>query len=140
MSCVLVTTFQAARPSLRWSSDAKARATWNGSPKLVETVAPSPMWRVTVLSAASSVIGSNRLTNDGMVAGIHRQAVGDEEQVEFAALGDARDRLHHRQAAAARGGAFVAPAGRMVAGAEHEHAEMHLTLAIGHDAGVFPAY
>jgi hypothetical protein len=39
---VLVTTFQAARPPLRWSRDANARATWYGSPKLVDTVAPSP--------------------------------------------------------------------------------------------------
>jgi hypothetical protein len=63
--CVLVTTFHAARPPLRWSSDAKLRATWKGSLKLVDTVAPSPMWRVAMLSAASSVIGSKRLTNEG---------------------------------------------------------------------------
>ena len=67
--CVLVTTFHAARPPLRWSREAKLRATWNGSLKLVDTVAPSPTWRVTMLSAASSVIGSKRLTNDGWSPG-----------------------------------------------------------------------
>ena len=66
---MLVTTFQAARPPQRWSSDAKARATWNGSLKLVETVAPSPMCCVTMPSAASSVIGSNRLMKDGWSPG-----------------------------------------------------------------------
>ena len=44
--CVLVTTFQAARPPQRWSRDAKLRATWKGSLKLVDTVAPSPTCRV----------------------------------------------------------------------------------------------
>src|SRR5436309_15392705 len=68
-----------------------------------------------------------------MIAGIHRQSVGDEEQVEFPTLGGACDGLHHRKAATAHGGAFGAPSGRMIAGAEHEDAEMHLTLAIGHD-------
>ena len=54
-------------------------------------------------------------------------ATGDEQQVEFAALGDAGDFLDHREVVVADRGVLAAPAGRMVAGAEHKDAEMHLT-------------
>src|SRR5581483_4173440 len=53
--------------------------------------------------------------------------VGYEEHVELSAFRDRGDRLHHRHAAARRIGAFVAPAGGMIAGAENENAEMHLS-------------
>src|SRR5262249_31290973 len=91
-------------------------------------VAPSPMWRVAALSAASSVIGSDRLAQEGCVPGFHTHPIGKKEMIELAALSDARDRLHHREAAARRIRGLPTPAGRMIAGAEHEHAEMHLTL------------
>src|SRR5262249_28948265 len=68
----------------------------------------------------------------GVVAGVHHHGVGDEEQVEFSALGDLRARLHHRPAAVARGRPLVAPAGGVVAGPEPEHAEMHLALHCRH--------
>jgi len=54
------------------------------------------------------------------------KTVGDEQQVEFAALGDTGDFLDHREVVIADRGALPAPAGRMVAGAEHKDAEMHL--------------
>src|SRR5215470_7170696 len=72
----------------------------------------------------------------GVIPCVHRQAVGNEEQVKFPAFGDARDLLHDLQAAAACGVAFVAPAGGMVAGSEDEDAEVHLTFGRGHIAYV----
>src|SRR5262245_2148057 len=65
----LVTTFQAARPRVRWSIEANVRATWYGSPKLVETVAPRPMCRVEAESAEMSVVGSKRQRNEGWSPG-----------------------------------------------------------------------
>src|SRR5207244_255226 len=62
-----------------------------------------------------------------VVAGIHDQAVGDEHEVELAALGLARDLLDDREVVVAGRGALVAPPGGVVAGAEDEDAEMHLT-------------
>ena len=54
--------FQAARPPLMWSSEAKRRATWNGASKVVEPVAIRPICSVTMASADSSVNGSNDVT------------------------------------------------------------------------------
>ncbi len=70
----------------------------------------------------------------GMVARIHDQPVRHEHQVELAAFGGARNLLDHRQLVVAGRGALVAPAGGVVAGAQHKHAEMHLTLARTHRA------
>src|SRR5919198_1382472 len=61
----LVTTFHAARPLLMWSIEANVRATWYGSPKVVETVAPRPMRRVDALSAEINVVGSKRHRKEG---------------------------------------------------------------------------
>src|SRR5262249_40351773 len=58
--------------------------------------------------------------------------IGDEEQIEFSPLGNLRDGRHYRQAGAGRERAVVAPSGRVVPGAEHEHPEMHLALGRGH--------
>jgi hypothetical protein len=63
-----------------------------------------------------------------MVGGIHRHRVGDEHQVELAAFGDAGDLLHHRQFHVRGECAVHAPARHVVAGAEYEDAEMHLTV------------
>src|SRR5436309_1679019 len=68
----------------------------------------------------------------GMVPGIHCQAVGDEEQVEFSSLRDASNGLQHWPAAVARGRPVIAPSRRVVPGTEHEHPEMHLALGCGH--------
>src|SRR5258708_4117590 len=62
---LLVTTFQATRPWLKCCSDWKVRATVKGSLKLVETVAPRPTRRVTRLKAATVVVGSKRVWNEG---------------------------------------------------------------------------
>lgn len=51
--------FQPARPLLMWSREANFRARWNGSLKVVETVAMSPMCSVTAAMAESRVSGSN---------------------------------------------------------------------------------
>ncbi len=51
--------FQPARPLLMWSREANLRARWNGSLKVVETVAMSPMCSVTAAMAESRVSGSN---------------------------------------------------------------------------------
>jgi hypothetical protein len=64
-----------------------------------------------------------------MIARVHHHRVGDEQQVELAALGNARDLLHDRQLHMAGGGAFIPPAGGMVARPEDEHPHMHLTPA-----------
>lgn len=56
-----MTRFHAARPSLRWSSEASFRATWYGSLYVVDTVAASPMCSVRCESAPSSVKGSVRM-------------------------------------------------------------------------------
>ena len=93
----LVTTFHAARPPLMWSIEPKMRATLNGSEKLVETVAPRP---ICVVQAAERGDQRGRLEaahERRMVARVHHHRVGDEQQVELAALGDAGDLLHHRQ-------------------------------------------
>ena len=66
-----------------------------------------------------------------VIAGVHRQPVGDEEQVELAAFGDAaRSVFITGRLQLVVNAPSIAPAGRMVAGAEHEHAEMHLALAM----------
>ena len=67
-----------------------------------------------------------------MIAGVHDQPIGDEEQIELAALGDLRALQTTGQLAVAGRGALVAPAGEMIAGAEPEHAEMHWRLTGGH--------
>ena len=67
-----------------------------------------------------------------MVPGIHDQAVGDEQQVELAALGLAGDLLDDREVVVAGRRPLVAPAGGVVAGAEDEHAEMHLAPSRTH--------
>ena len=61
----LVTMFHAARPPEMLCSVMNVRATSNGSQKLVDTVAPSPTWRVTAAKAAISVVGSKRDTKAG---------------------------------------------------------------------------
>jgi hypothetical protein len=53
-----VTRFQAARPLLRWSRVPKKRARLNGSWKVVDTVAISPIREVMPLSAATNISGS----------------------------------------------------------------------------------
>jgi hypothetical protein len=70
-----------------------------------------------------------------VVAGIEDQPIGDEDEIELAALGGTGDLLHDRQFAAAGRRALVAPASGVVAGAEHEHAEMHLTVGGTHRLG-----
>src|SRR5262249_54472787 len=67
-----------------------------------------------------------------VISRVHDDGIGDEEQIEFPPLGDLRDGCHHRQAGAGRERAVVAPSGRVVPGAEHEHPEMHLALGRGH--------
>ena len=57
--------FHAARPPEMLCSVMNVRATSNGSLKLVDTVAPSPTWRVTAAKAAISVVGSKRDTKAG---------------------------------------------------------------------------
>jgi hypothetical protein len=61
-----------------------------------------------------------------VIAGVHDEPVGHEQEIELAALGLPGDLLDDRQVVVAGGGAVVAPARRMIAGAEHEHAEVHL--------------
>src|SRR5215471_1272727 len=60
-----------------------------------------------------------------MVPGVHDEPVGHEQEVELAALGLPRDLLDDRQVVVAGRRAVVAPSGGMIAGAEHEHAEVH---------------
>ena len=67
-----------------------------------------------------------------MIAGVHDQRIGNEEQVEFAALGDLRAGGDQRPTGIAAPGALVAPAGGMIAGAEPENAEVHLAFDGGH--------
>ena len=86
------------------------------------------------LSAVIRVVGSKRHRNDGWSVGSIDHRVGDEQQVELAAFGDAGDLLHHRQFHVGGEGAVRAPAGHMVAGAEDEDAQMHLTVGRGHGA------
>src|SRR5579864_9340014 len=69
-----------------------------------------------------------------MVARVHDRRVGDEQEVELAALGDAGDLLHGRQLDMGFERARVPPAGRMVAGPEHKHPEMHPPLGCAHFA------
>src|SRR5438034_1005687 len=61
-----------------------------------------------------------------MVPGVHDEPVGHEQEVELAALGVPGDLLDDRQVVVAGRRAVVAPAGGVIAGAEHEHAEVHL--------------
>src|SRR5262245_49673190 len=69
-SLLLVTTFQATRPLLRCCRDWNTRATVKGSLKLVDPVAPRPTCRVTRLRAATVVVGSKRVWNDGWSLGM----------------------------------------------------------------------
>src|SRR6266446_2392656 len=62
-----------------------------------------------------------------MVPGVHDEPVGHEQEVELATLGMLGDLLDDRQVVVAGRRAVVAPSGRVIAGAEHEHAEVHLT-------------
>src|SRR6266850_3930095 len=62
-----------------------------------------------------------------MIPGVHDEPVGYEQEVELAALGLPGDLLDDRQIVVAGGRAVVAPSGGVIAGAEHEHAEVHLT-------------
>src|SRR5271154_7034764 len=70
-----------------------------------------------------------------MVSRVHDQPVGNEQKVEFTALGNAGNFGRDRKIVVADRGPIVAPAGGMVAGAEHEHAEMHLTSGGTHSRG-----
>jgi hypothetical protein len=67
-----------------------------------------------------------------MVARVHDQPVGNKQQVEFAALGYTGNLLRHRQIKVADRCAVIAPAGRVVTGAEDKNPEMHLTGGRGH--------
>ena len=134
MGLELVTTFHAARPPLMWSIEPKTRATLYGSEKLVETVAPSPIWVVQAASAVISVVGSKRHRNDGWSVGSIAIESEMNSRSNLPALGDAGDLLHHRQFHVGGEGAVGAPAGHVVAGAEDEDAEMHLTAGRGHGA------
>src|SRR5882672_5986281 len=62
-----------------------------------------------------------------MVPGVHDEPVGHEQEVELATLGMPGDLLDDRQIVVAGRRAIVAPSGGVIAGAEHEHAEVHLT-------------
>ena len=62
-----------------------------------------------------------------MVPGIHHEPVGHEQEIELAALRLPGDLLDDRQVVVAGRRAVVAPSGGVIAGAEHEHAEVHLT-------------
>ena len=62
-----------------------------------------------------------------MVPGVHDQPVGHEQEVELATLGVMGDLLDDRQVVVAGGRTVVTPSGGVIAGAEHEHAEVHLT-------------
>ena len=84
----LVTTFQAARPPLIWSIEPNSRATLNGSEKLVETVAPSPIWLVDALRTEIRVVGSKRHTNDGWSVGKHAaQIIAEPVRGDFTSAG-----------------------------------------------------
>jgi hypothetical protein len=61
-----------------------------------------------------------------MIAGVHDEAVGDEEQVELPALGLAGDLLDEREVVVAGRRALLSPPRGVVAGAENEHPEVHL--------------
>lgn len=86
-----VTTFQAARPALRWSSEASRRASSYGSLKVALTVPASPSRSVTAASAFRTVIDSGLLDDvevvDAAVVLAQPQPLGQEEEVEEAALG-----------------------------------------------------
>src|SRR6266508_2308261 len=61
-----------------------------------------------------------------MVPGVHDQTIGYEQEIELATLGMPGDLLDDRQVVVAGRRAVVAPSGGVIAGAEHEHAEVHL--------------
>jgi hypothetical protein len=67
-----------------------------------------------------------------MVARVHDQPVGNKQQVEFAAFGNTGDLLGYRQIEVADRRTVIAPAGRVVAGAEDKNPKMHLTVGSGH--------
>src|SRR3989449_10803367 len=62
-----------------------------------------------------------------MVSRVHDEPVGHEQEVELATLGVLGDLLDDRQVVVAGRRAVVTPSGGVIAGAEHEHAEVHLT-------------
>src|SRR5262245_5078333 len=67
-----------------------------------------------------------------MVPGIHDEPIGHEQEVELAALGLPGDLLDDRQVVVAGRRAVVAPSGGVIAGTEHEYAEVHLASLRGH--------
>src|SRR5262249_50310715 len=69
-----------------------------------------------------------------MIIGCRHQTVGDEEQVKFAALGNADTGFSYRPTTVAVECPVHAPASNMIAGAEPEYGEMHLALSVRHGA------
>jgi hypothetical protein len=67
-----------------------------------------------------------------LVAVVHGCRIGDEEQIEFAALGDLRGLGHHRPAAIAGRRALIAPAGSMIPGAQPKYTKVNLPFRRGH--------
>src|SRR5256712_11606957 len=61
-----------------------------------------------------------------MVPGVHDQPVGHEQEVELAALGVPGALLDDRRVVVTGSRAVVAPPGGVIAGTDHEHAEVHL--------------
>src|SRR4051812_42699258 len=57
-----------------------------------------------------------------------REAVADEQEIEFAPLAGGRDHLEHRKILAARRGAGMTPAGDVIARPDRIDAEVHLSL------------
>src|SRR5262245_19678758 len=69
-----------------------------------------------------------------MIIGCRHEAVGNEEQVEFSALGNADAGFSYRPAAVAVECAVHTPAGNMISGAEPEYSEMHFAVFPRHAA------
>src|SRR2546423_256201 len=68
----------------------------------------------------------------GVVIRPRPRPVGEEEQTDLAALGDAGARLDDGPAAIAVGCALHPPSRGVIAGPEPEHGQMHLALLRGH--------
>ena len=90
-----VTMFQAARPSERWSRVANCLATSKGSLKVVLMVPARPSRSVTAASAARTVKVSGLPTTSRSWmrprCSRSRKPIGEEEEVEQAAFGGARE-------------------------------------------------